>query len=443
MQNVEFEKQVALYKNHPEWRDWLLQGKFGLELEINRVKINGSLSHQPYPDVFGDRQTHPFLKSDYSEGMFELVTSAQATMKEARTELGYLINLLRDELGDAEMLWPLSLPPRLGENDLDWLDQTFERFWLQEYRDHLKQRYGSAHAIISGPHINFSLSTDLLEALFALSQTEDQTEHNNQIYFKFAQGIDRYRWLFIYLFGSSPIALDKSDWEIPNDLGPVRSLRNSIYGYVNSADVEIDPSQNFEIYTEQIAKAIKDGRLFSNHEYYGTVRFKGADEYQTLLEQGINYLELRVIDTNPFDEFGLSLIDLEAVQLILLWIFISNRDYSFGESKMARQQANIVALQYPDDFVMDRIIIKDLLDELIMINDLFDEQFTSGLEMITERLLDPTKTPAAKLMQVAPDAVRMQDLGTKLGLARQRDYLENDLPETVRTKMRERLRGTE
>ena len=212
---------------------------------------------------------------------------------------------------------------------------------------------------------------------------------------------------------------------------------------MNSADVEIDPSQTFEIYTKQIAKAIKDGRLFSNHEYYGTVRFKGADEYQTLLEQGINYLELRVIDTNPFDEFGLSLIDLEAVQLILLWIFISNRDYSFGESKMARQQANIVALQHPDDFVMDRIIIKDLLDELIMINDLFDEQFTSGLEMITERLLDPTKTPAAKLMQVAPDAVRMQDLGTKLGLARQRDYLENDLPEIVRTKMRERLRGTE
>ncbi|GAK29951.1 glutamate-cysteine ligase [Weissella oryzae SG25] len=441
MQKVEFQEKLALYSEQSQWSAWLMQGNFGLELEVNRAKNTGHLSHAPYPKSFGNRQIHPFLKSDYSEGMIELTTQPQPSMQAAHNELTYLVNLTRNELADDEILWPFSLPPKVNEADIFWLDTTFKRFWVKDYRDYLKQRYGSVHAIISGPHVNFSLSANLLAAMFEVSKQENQITFNNQIYFKLAKGIENYRWLFIYLFGSSPLNLNQADQIIPQNLSAVRSLRNSVYGYVNKAENVINIDGDFAQYVSQIEAAIEAGKLFSNHEYYGTVRFKGAENYQTLLEHGIKYLELRVVDTNPFDEYGLSVDDLAAIQLIILWIFIKDQEYSVNDIKRSRQKADEIALLNPSEEVVSKELVNQMIDELTAVNHLVGGQLSKGLKLIATRLSDVNATPAAQLMKLAPEANDLQELIRKFGVARQKAYRQLLLPEVIRVEMQKRLRG--
>lgn len=410
--------RFAQFNTNEQLRKQLLAGQMGLELEINRVTAAGRLIRQPYPVKFGDRQSHPFLTSDYSEGMIEMVTPAVSSMAAARQELAYLLALLRTELKPGEGLWPLSMPPVVLPADLKWLDDNFERYWVQDYRDWLQKKYGSVHAIISGPHVNFSLGQNLIKTLArqaGATSPAAQIAFNNQIYFQLAQGIEAHRWLFIYLFGASPLNLNPLDQVIPPNLAPVRSLRNSQFGYVNDKTVDISYAESFAHHVQQLKTAVQNKQLYSAHEFYGTVRFKGAEDYQTLLDEGIKYLELRAIDTNPFDELGIAADDLNAIQLILLWLFLQGKDYTVDELTAAHRLADQVALQPPTEMaVVWPQGWSTILKELQIVNSLLDNQFITGLTLIEQRLQDPMKTPAAHLLKLAGTSNELQTWGQQV-----------------------------
>ncbi|GAK31214.1 glutamate-cysteine ligase [Weissella oryzae SG25] len=429
---------LQVFTEHRNWRKFLLNGSYGLEMEVNRILYDGQLSDHPYPAAFGDRRTHPFLQSDYTEGMMELVTPVRHSLAAAHQELRILTYLLQSHLSEKEALWPLSLPPVIEPEKVVWLDNFFEKHWEADYHKYLLARYGSVHGIISGPHINIGINEALLSNLFKLRGAEDWISFKNKFYFKLAQGLEANRGLLIYLFGASPLAIAKTDYQIPADLPCARSIRNSVYGYVNSPDLDVNYHDSFEQHVNQLENAVQSGMLYASSEFYGTVRFKGHGNYQALLQSGIEYLELRVIDTNPFSSYGLSLADLEVINLIILWIIIFEKEYSTDELIHLRQKADQLALSTPENpFKYD----KTILHELSVINNLFDGYFNQPLSRITRMLNQVDQTPANQLLKVGPNPIALQNWARKTAKKRQTDFLQYQFQGSEYDLMARRLAG--
>ncbi|WP_187387502.1 hypothetical protein [Weissella muntiaci] len=431
-------KIIKAFRDNVEWRNLLLAGNFGLEMEVNRIQRNGELSAQPYPRLFGDRRKHPFLKSDYSEGMIELVTPVGKSIKEAYDELRYLTYVLRHELYDNEGLWPLSLPPRVKENDVEWLDTFFEKNWEQRYHNYLIQRYGSVHGIISGPHINLAVNQQLIERLFELSGEQDLKQFTNNFYYRIGQGFEANRGLLIYLFGASPINFNDSDQNIPKDLKLGRSIRNSQYGYVNTNEVAIDYAGDFNEHVDKIRTAVTQGKIFAPSEFYGTVRFKGHGSYEDLRDNGIEYLELRIIDTNPFDENGIALADLNIIQFLVAWMIVFNKSYTDNELVERRKIANQVALSDPFELFDFE---EQFIDELKQVNQIFGGYFTKPMLLILERLKDAKKTPAGQLMQITKTKIGLHDWARQVALNRQQAFRNRRQDALTYEKMARLLTG--
>lgn len=54
--------------------DLLRGGMKGLEKESLRVSPDGSISQRPHPAALGAPLTHPYITTDYSEALAELIT---------------------------------------------------------------------------------------------------------------------------------------------------------------------------------------------------------------------------------------------------------------------------------------------------------------------------------------------------------------------------------
>lgn len=85
----------------------------GLEVEMQRVDETGNVSQEPYPAAIGDEKTNPWLTNDYLETMPEMVTPAASHSLDAMHYLYKINNALRAALAPGELLWPLSMPPKL------------------------------------------------------------------------------------------------------------------------------------------------------------------------------------------------------------------------------------------------------------------------------------------------------------------------------------------
>jgi len=82
---------------------------FGAEREMLRVTATGSLAMTPHPKVFGEKTTHPYLTTDFSESQVECVTPTFHTIEEVHHFLEGLYDIVALESKD-EFLWPQSMP---------------------------------------------------------------------------------------------------------------------------------------------------------------------------------------------------------------------------------------------------------------------------------------------------------------------------------------------
>jgi glutamate--cysteine ligase len=91
-------------------------GLRGVEKESLRVSPDGTLSRRPHPAALGAALTHPYITTDYSEALPELVTPPQRTQWET---LQFLcdIHAFIDRRLDGELLWPASMPCELPADD--------------------------------------------------------------------------------------------------------------------------------------------------------------------------------------------------------------------------------------------------------------------------------------------------------------------------------------
>lgn len=291
----------------------ILQATFGLEREGLRINQDGKLAQTSHPQAFGSRNFHPTIQTDFSEQQLELITPTATSTKEARRFLAAITDVAGRTIQKNETIWPLSMPPKLSpaEIQIAHLENDFER----HYRESLAEKYGKTLQAISGIHYNVELGTDLIQALFKVSDYQNIRLFKNDLYLKLARNFLRFRWFLTYLYGAAPIA--EEGFLTRKISQPVRSIRNSDLGYVNDQKIHISYA-SLESYVSDIEKYVAQGDLIAEKECYMPVRFRGQKENRLYLEKGITYLEFRCFDLNPFEVLGISQETMDTVHLFLL-----------------------------------------------------------------------------------------------------------------------------
>ena len=132
------------------------RGLRGVEKESLRVDTGGNLSQRPHPRSLGAALTHPYVTTDYSEALPELVTPPQHSQWETLQFLCDVHAFVQQRL-DGELLWPASMPCDLPPDDAipiaDYGPSNLGRM-KTIYRHGLGHRYGRAMQAIAGVHFN-------------------------------------------------------------------------------------------------------------------------------------------------------------------------------------------------------------------------------------------------------------------------------------------------
>ena len=327
------------------------KGKFGIEKESLRVKKNGELATTPHPEIFGEKTSHPYVTVDFSESQIEMITPIEDSVEKAYNFLKNIHEIVITNLKD-EYLWPQSVPPILPLEELIPLGKFPQNKELEEYRERLSLKYGRKKQLLSGIHFNFSFEDEFLEELYKLSKEQISfKEFKNNAYLKISRNYFKYGWIIIYLLGASPVVhetylqkcIDKMQ-KFTKDtyyFKDIISFRNGSCGYRNEDNFFVD-YENVDKYVESLQKLIKEEKITSAKEYYSPIRLKTKNPKNILKElknNGIEYLEFRSIDLNPFSEIGVEEKDLEFLHLFILFLFLKD-DELFEEKDYFRYLKN-------------------------------------------------------------------------------------------------------
>jgi glutamate--cysteine ligase len=313
----------------------------GIEKESLRVQPDGKLATSPHPVQLGSALTHPNITTDFSESQLELITGVHASPEACLTELTRVHQVVYRAIGD-ELLWCASMPCGLPADNAIPLG----RYGTSNvgraktvYRTGLSYRYGRRMQAISGIHYNFSLP-------------EPQS---NDAYFALIRNFRRHSWLLLYLFGASPAVCASFVAGRPHELERLgdgsrylpyaTSLRMGRLGYQSDAQSSLKVSyNNLESYAASLQDAltrpyrpyedigIRDGdgyrqlatsMLQIENEFYGTIRPKrvirpGERPLHALRERGVEYVEVRLMDLDPFCPIGITAGTLRFLDVYLL-----------------------------------------------------------------------------------------------------------------------------
>ena len=110
------------------------------------------------------------------------------------------------------------------------------------------------------------------------------------------------------------------EWTV-EDLTRYASVRCGERGYWNDFTPVFD-YQNLDSYIQSIEAYIKDGRLKGVSELYYPLRLKprGENSLEHLREQGVNHIELRMLDVNPLSPVGLFQEDVEFLHYLMVYL---------------------------------------------------------------------------------------------------------------------------
>lgn len=317
----------------------------GIEKEGLRVDLSGDLAQTAHPKGLGSAMTNGEITTDYSEALLEFITPVYEQPEDALNHLENLHRFTYQQL-DQEVIWGGSMPchihdaaaipiARYGSSNVGHLKHV--------YRVGLEHRYGKMMQTIAGIHYNFSLPDSFWEALKAQQQNADSLqEYRSASYFRLIRNFRRHSWALLYLFGASPALCDsflegrEHALEYLNEhtlyLPYATSLRMSDLGYSNKAQASLGICFNhLNTYMHSLHRAIHtpypayeaigqkvDGsyrQLNTNilqieNEYYSDIRPKrvtesGEKPLHALQNRGVQYIEVRNTDINPFLPIGI------------------------------------------------------------------------------------------------------------------------------------------
>ena len=338
-------------------RHLLTRGLRGFEKECLRVGSSGRLSETPHASEWGSALTHPYLTTDYSEALLEFVTPPHERVETAFSLLEELHAFVLRSAGD-ELLWPASMPCIVDVDESVPIAQygsSNEGRLRTIYRSGLGFRYGRAMQAIAGIHFNFSLSPDFWLPYHAfLGSKLDVRAFQSERMMGLVRNYRRIGWLVTYLYGASPAfcksfhpegharleSLSSDTWYAPHST----SLRMSDMGYRNSTQARLHISVNsLDEYIRELTMALTtrdpsyeaigvvvDGKyrqlnaniLQLENEYYSSIRPKPASKTPRLVaalrETGIEYVEVRTLDLNPFAPLGVTEDQAKFIEILLI-----------------------------------------------------------------------------------------------------------------------------
>ena len=402
----------------------ILEGSFGIEWESLRAKDDGKLSLTPHPAVFGDKLTNPLITTDFSESQIEIITPTFDTIDDAFENFSLLSDMVNASLPQDEYLWFQSIPCILPYWDQIPIAQySGEGESSQKYREDLARRYGVKKQMISGVHFNFSFSEKFLKKLYSL-ENDDLSFKNfkDDIYLKIARNYLRYCWLIIYLTGCS-IGSHKTFsndcihlMDAKDDYGSYYStrgpsFRNASCGYKNLKDLY--PSYNsVNEFVGDINSFIDNGDLSEAKELYTQIRLKPKnpkDLLNSLKDSGIEYIEIRTLDINPFYQCGIVNRDMKFLHLFLIYMLVKDEsDYLAWQNEAKINEERTAESGYVDSMRLLRdgceVTLKDWAYEIINeMYDMCDELGIDGfdtLNLMMNRVLNPDFTYGKMLLSL-------------------------------------------
>ena len=427
-----------------------LQGiRVGLEREALRVDAEAGLSRKPHPEVLGSPLTHPHITTDYSEVMIELVTPP-LTLDESYAFLTDLHRYVYAHLG-SERLWCGSMPCVIaGDPDipLAYYGKSNPGRMKTIYRRGLGYRYTRSMQVISGVHFNCSMPEAFwLQEFNRLPDADEISER----YFDALRNLLRFGWLIAYLFGASPAICrsfvlrkhESLELLTPGTYyGPyATSLRQGSIGYQNSQEASTGVHADYnsrEGYIECLRKATatpcpryqaigvrRDGeyrqlnanQLQIENEYYSPVRPKcvpQGNEKPTrgLRQRGVEYLELRSLDIDPYEPCG---IEPDAMRFLTALVAYCLLDGSprMSMSEQVDTDYNMRQVAHhgrdPETALRrgEEVLLRDWADELLgdirPVCDLLDEAhggagFRQAWEAQEVKARDPGRTPSGRMV---------------------------------------------
>ena len=334
----------------------------GVEREALRYSLGGRLALTSHPKGLGSALTNKWITTDFSESLLEFITPASSDVSQTLAQLADIHHFTQGEM-NGEKLWPLSMPCFVESgDDIPLANYGHSNIGKMKtlYRQGLKHRYGSLMQIISGVHFNFSFPESFWDSLYGEQSEEERAVSKSEGYFTLIRNYYHFGWLIPYLFGASPALcksfLDGQESNLPFEqlnqtlyLPYATSLRLSDLGYTNSAQSELKISYNdLEQYLEGIDTAIRtpseefarigtrvDGEyrqlntnvLQIENELYAPIRPKrvansGEKPSEALKRGGVEYIEVRALDVNPFSPIGITEQQIRFLDLFLTWCLI-------------------------------------------------------------------------------------------------------------------------
>ena len=455
----------------------------GVEKESLRVTTDGSLAMTPHPVGLGSALTHPRVTTDFGESQLELITDVNSSALACADELLRLHQFVYSQLGD-ELMWCCSMPCRIPDEQ----SIPIARYGTSNvgraktiYRTGLSHRYGRRMQLISGVHYNFSVP----EEIWPLPGIGDA----NAGYFALIRNFRRHAWLLLYLFGASPAvcstfvagrqhALEElvpGTLYLPN----ATSLRMGRLGYLSEAQDALAVSYNdLESYGSSLAQALtqpypayekiglRDGDQYRQlattllqieNEFYGSIRPKrvirpGERPLHALRERGVQYVEVRAMDLDPFCAIGVSPETMRFLDTFLLHCLLTpsapdNVDeiHALGRNKhrvAARGREPKLELERDGGKVTLREWGEELLRECEPIAEALarayeDDNYPRALRAAAASLAQPDATPSARMLAEmrSSHSGSFQRFGLKYSLQHRATILAQPLSERDRLEL--------
>ena len=426
----------------------------GIEKESLRVSPEGHISLAGHPAGLGSALTNPYITTDFSEALLEFITPAYQDIDECLRVLENIHRFSIQNLENEEMLWVTSMPCPLAANAeipiAQYGDSNIGKL-KNLYRHGLHNRYGSLMQAISGIHYNFSMPEAFWEPYKEICQhSGSMQEFRNDKYLHLIRNFHRYSWLLIYLFGASPAAckcfvagrdhdlqeFDEKSLYLPD----ATCLRMGNLGYKSEAQESLFVCYNdLQNYVDSLYQAmhtpypeyveigqqrngqylqINTNLLQLENEFYSTIRPKrivktGERPLDALSNRGIEYVEVRALDLDPYSPLGISAEQIRFLDTFLLHCLLAGspqcNENEFFE--VANNVLKVVDQGRDPGLLLKRestpITLKEwsleLLNDMSHSAGLFgeihgDSKHADALSQQLEKADDPALTPSGRML---------------------------------------------
>lgn len=457
----------------------------GIEKEGLRADAQGKLAMTPHPQALGSALTNAHITTDYSEALLELITRPHHSVSDVLAELNDIHRFTAHHL-DGEFIWNQSMPAQLppeADIPIAWYGSSNSGMLKHVYRRGLAERYGKAMQCIAGVHYNFSLPDGLWEVLGTPGSSAQ--DRRSKGYLGLIRNFIRYSWLPMYLFGASPavsrsflpddqhglLSLDNDTLYLPH----ATSLRMSDLGYSNRAQSDLHLCYNdIETFVLRIYNAVttpwppyeaigthRNGEwiqlntniLQIENEYYSSIRPKrstqrGERPATALASRGVEYVEIRCLDIDPYTPAGLSSQTARFTDAFLLFCaveasacfaqsgFCQDSHNNFGlvcregrqPGLMLSNQGQPISLQAWGQELIERIApYAALLDQAEG-----GQAHAKALQAQAEKLRDVEATPSATLLRdMREQKLSLHDFTLAQSQAHHQHWLSSPLPASV------------